>query len=88
MDDQTKKEILDMIYEIKKKIDLTSIIKAVTEIRTNLDRIALKIDEDFYNKNYQNSPEEIKKRLSNNEKNEKIIRYLHEGGKIPLEKKD
>jgi regulator of replication initiation timing len=83
MDDQTKKEILDMIFEMKKQISPMHIINTLNEIKMNLDRIALRIDEEFYNKYYQNSSEEIRKRLSN--KSEKTIKYLQEGGKIPLE---
>jgi hypothetical protein len=86
MDDQTKKEILDMIFEMKKQINPMHIINTLNEIKMNLDRIALRIDEEFYNKYYQNSSEEIRRRLSNkSDKSEKTIKYLQEGGKIPLE---
>jgi hypothetical protein len=91
MDDQEKKELLDMIFEMRQRIDPMPIINTLNEIRANLDRIALRIDADFYNKYYQNSSEEIKKRLANdpnNSKTNKIIKYLQEGGKIPLEKND
>lgn len=91
MDDQEKKELLDMIFEMKQRINPAEIVKQLSEIRTNLDRIALRIDADFYNKYYQNSSEEIKRRLAsdpNNSKTNKIIKYLQEGGKIPLEKND
>lgn len=91
MDEQTKKELLDMIFEMRKRIDPIPIINTLNEIRANLDRIALRIDADFYNKYYQNSSEEIKKRLAsdpNNSNTNKIIKYLQEGGKIPLEKND
>lgn len=83
MDDQIKKEILDMIFEMKKQINPLPIVTVLNEIKMNLDRIALRIDEEFYNKYYQNSSQEIKRRLA--AKNEKTIRYLQEGGKIPLE---
>jgi hypothetical protein len=91
MDDQEKKELLDMIFEMRQRIDPIPIINTLNEIRANLDRIALRIDADFYNKYYQNSSEEIKKRLAsdpNNSKTNKILKYLQEGGKIPLEKND
>lgn len=91
MDEQNKKELLDMIFEMKQRIDTVMFVKTLNEIKINLDRIALRIDADFYNKYYQNSSEEIKRRMAsdlNNSNTNKIIKYLQEGGKIPLEKED
>jgi len=81
MDEKTKKEILDLIFKLKEQIDPMPIINTLNEIKMNLDRIAMKIDQDFYNKYYENSSNRIKKRM-----NSKNYKYFQEGGEIPLEK--